>query len=307
MRLPDLIGNARLKRNLAPRLRSAFPTAVSIDGDPGIGKRTAARCMAQALLCREENGPCGVCGPCRRFLAGSHPDYLLFNPESRDIKVEDVRELRTRSFIKPSEAPYKVFVICAADRMNPPAQNALLKVLEEPASSVFILLCSNRESLLQTVRSRCIHFRMEPLSPEELRSALKERAGGTPPQLQEAAIRDCGGSLGKALDMLQNGPTKAQEAARSFADALEGDELAVFEACYALSSLSRDEYGSFCDEACRVLLNDMKENRKGAGALSVSEYLQKQKDSLVQNPSPTALSGALAAFCGSLAINTGGT
>ena len=300
MRLPDLIGNARLKRDLAPRLRSAFPTAVSIDGDAGIGKRTAALNMAQALLCREENGPCGSCGPCRRFLAGSHPDFLLFNPEGKDIKVDDVRELRTRSFIKPSEAPHKVFVICAADRMNPPAQNALLKVLEEPASSVFILLCQNRESLLQTVRSRCIHFRMEPLSDQDLRLALTRQMPDATADRVEAAVRDCGGSLGKALEQLRDGPGKAQEAARDFTDSLEGDELAIYTACLPLGNLSREEYGSFCDEACRMLLLDMKENRKGPAALLVSEYLQKQKDSLVQNPSTTALSGALAVFCGSL-------
>lgn len=301
MRLPDLLGNRRLKRDLAPHTAATFPSAVSIDGDAGIGKRTAARSMAQALLCSSAEGPCGVCGPCRRFLAGSHPDFQLFNPEEKDIKVDDVRELRTRSFIKPSEAPHKVFVICGADRMNPPAQNALLKVLEEPTSSVFILLCRNRESLLQTVRSRCIHFRMEPLDDEALRTALRERMPEAPADKLEAAVRDCGGSLGKALDLLQNGPTKAQEAARTFADALGGDELAVFAACLPLANLSRDEYGSFCDEACRLLLLDMKANRKGPAALSVSEYLQKQKDSLVQNPSPTALSGALAAFCGSFA------
>ena len=301
MRLPDLIGNERLKRDLRSRFRSSFPTAVSIDGDAGIGKRTAARSIAQALLCKEENGPCGVCGPCRRFLAGSHPDYFLFNEEEKDIKVDEVRELRNRSFIKPSEAPHKVFVICGADRMNPSSQNALLKVLEEPASSVFILLCRNRESLLQTVRSRCIHFRMEPLAETALRSALQERMPEAPADRLEAAVRDCGGSLGKAMDLLQNGPGKAQEAARTFVDGLDGDELAIYAACLPLANLSREEYGSFCDEACRLLLMEMKENRKGPAALSVSEYLQKQKDSLAQNPSPTALSGALAAFCGSFA------
>lgn len=294
------MGNSRLKRDLASRAKSAFPTAVSLDGDIGIGKRTAARNMAQALLCREENGPCGICGPCRRFLAGSHPDFLLFNPEETDIKVDDVRDLRTRSFIKPSEAPFKVFVICAADRMNPPAQNALLKVLEEPASSVFILLCANRENLLQTVRSRCIHYRMEPLDRETLAAALKERVPQAEPRQLENAIRSCGGSLGRALDLLENGPGKAREAALTFTEALGSDELTVLAACLPLGNLSREEYGSFCDEACRLLLLDLKENRKGPAALTVSEYLQKQKDSLVQNPSPTALSGALAAFCGSL-------
>jgi DNA polymerase-3 subunit delta' len=301
MQLPDLMGNRRLKRDLAALRRSTFPTAVSIDGDFGIGKRTAARGIAQALLCKEENGPCGVCGPCRRFLAGSHPDFFLFNEEEKDTRVDDVRDLRTRSFIKPSEAPHKVFVICGADRMNPSCQNALLKVLEEPASSVFILLCRNRESLLQTVRSRCIHFRMEPLTEPELRQALLQREPDVPADRLQDAIRHCGGSLGLALDLVKNGPGKGFDAAREFVSALDRDELAIYAACLPLGSLSREEYGSFCDEACRLLLMEMKDNRKGPAALSVSEYLQKQKDSLSQNPSPTALSGALAAFCGSFA------
>lgn len=165
MKLPHLLGNERLKAALAALPPSGVGSAVLLDGPAGIGKRTAAADLAAGLVCPEQDGPCGVCPSCRRASAGSHPDLIwLKEPEpGKGVRLEQVRALRAQSFLRPSEAPFKVFVIPGADRLNPPSQNALLKVLEEPASSVFVLLCENREAMLQTVRSRCKTFRLAPL------------------------------------------------------------------------------------------------------------------------------------------------
>ena len=137
MRLPHLLGNSRLKEALASLPPSGVGSAVLLDGPAGIGKRTAAADLAAGLLCPEPNGPCGICPSCKRASAGSHPDLIwLKEPEpGKGVKLEQVRELRAQSFLRPSEAPFKVFVIPQADRLNLPSQNALLKVLEEPASS----------------------------------------------------------------------------------------------------------------------------------------------------------------------------
>ena len=163
MRLSHLLGNERLKEALAPLFKEDFPQSVILEGAEGLGKRTAAFSMAKALMCQEKDGPCGHCGPCVRMEAGSHPDYRLFNPEGGLIKVDDVREIRRLSFIRPSESSQKVFVLNDSGKMNPQAQNALLKVLEEPRETVFILLCRQAEELLETVRSRCVRYALEPL------------------------------------------------------------------------------------------------------------------------------------------------
>ena len=300
MRLPHLLGNSRLKEALASLPPSGVGSAVLLDGPAGIGKRTAAADLAAGLLCPEPNGPCGLCPSCKRASAGSHPDLIwLKEPEpGKGVKLEQVRELRAQSFLRPSEAPFKVFVIPQADRLNLPSQNALLKVLEEPASSVFVLLCENREAMLQTVRSRCKTFRLAPLEQQELLAELSRRCD-SPADTLRAAAAQSGGLLGRALDILSGQEKAGHTAARAFCQALKGDELGIFLACQELTKLHREEYADFCDESCRLLTRSviMTGSRR---SVDIFEYLEKQRAMLNQNPSVTALAGALAAFCGGL-------
>ena len=300
MQLPHLLGNSRLKEALASLPPSGLGSAVLLDGPAGIGKRTAAADLAAGLVCPAENGPCGVCPSCKRAAAASHPDLIwLKEPEpGKGVKLEQVRDLRAQSFLRPSEAPFKVFVIPQADKLNIPSQNALLKVLEEPASSVFVLLCENREAMLQTVRSRCKTFRLTPLSQPELLQALSARSDAPAEELRAAAAQ-ADGLLGRALDILAGREKAGFSAARNFVRTLEGDELQVFLACQELTKLTREDYADFCDESCRLLTRSV--TRSGSRrSLDIFEYLEKQRAMLVQNPSLTALSGALAAFCGAL-------
>lgn len=299
MRLPHLLGNRRLKEALASLPPSGVGSAVLLDGPEGIGKRTAAADLAAGLLCPHENAPCGVCPSCKRAAAGSHPDltWLLESEPGKGVKLEQVRQLRAQSFLRPSEAPFQVFVIPQADRLNLPSQNALLKVLEEPANAVFLLLCENREAMLQTVRSRCKTFRLAPLERQELLAALRTRVQAPPSRLEQAAEQS-GGLLSRALDILEEREKPGQTAARAFCSALSQGELAVWLACQPLTRLSREDYAVFCDESCRLLTLAVRQTGSRR-ALDIFEYLEKQRAMLVQNPSVTALAGALTAFCGS--------
>ena len=300
MRLPHLLGNSRLKEALASLPPSGVGSAVLLDGPAGIGKRTAAADLAAGLLCPQPNGPCGVCPSCKRASAGSHPDliWLKESEPGKGVKLEQVRRLRAQSFLRPSEAPFKVFVIPQADRLNLPSQNALLKVLEEPASSVFVLLCENREAMLQTVRSRCKTFRLAPLEQQELLAELSRRCD-SPADALRAAAAQSGGLLGRALDILSGQEKAGHTAARAFCQALRGDELGIFLACQELSKLHREEYADFCDESCRLLTRSVMLTGSRR-SVDIFEYLEKQRAMLNQNPSVTALAGALAAFCGGL-------
>ena len=300
MRLPHLLGNSRLKEAWASLPPSGVGSAVLLDGPAGIGKRTAAADLAAGLLCPQPNGPCGVCPSCKRASAGSHPDliWLKESEPGKGVKLEQVRQLRAQSFLRPSEAPFKVFVIPQADRLNLPSQNALLKVLEEPASSVFVLLCENREAMLQTVRSRCKTFRLAPLEQQELLAELSRRCD-SPADALRAAAAQSGGLLGRALDILSGQEKAGHTAARAFCQALRGDELGIFLACQELSKLHREEYADFCDESCRLLTRSVMLTGSRR-SVDIFEYLEKQRAMLNQNPSVTALAGALAAFCGGL-------
>lgn len=296
MRLPHLLGNERLKAALFRLPPSGLGSSILLDGPQGIGKRTAARDIVLGLLCKEPNGPCLCCPTCRRILAGSHPDVYWLASGEKAPNLEDIRNLRAKNFIRASESDFKVFVIEQADRLNMQSQNALLKVLEEPASSVFILLCENREAMLQTVRSRCKPFRLAPLEDEPLFSALQQQVPtATEPQIR-AAMAASLGAMGRALALLQGDAPKSRLLADEFLEALPRGELAVFAVCQSLGKLSRDEYAAFCDECCLLLCVAAKSGGNWQ-MISVFEYLKEQRTMLAQNPSPSALAGALSAFC----------
>jgi len=140
-----------------------LPHGLLFTGQPGMGKRHFARCLAQALFCQQPGGrgvPCGQCRSCRQFVAGTYPDYYLIEPDqdakTQDIKVDAIRELIERGVLTSSSGGQKVILIAPADHMNIAAANSLLKTLEEPVSStLLILVTSQPHRLPATVRSRC--------------------------------------------------------------------------------------------------------------------------------------------------------
>ncbi len=116
--------------------------------------------LAASAVCSAPSGrPCGRCPHCRKALAGIHPDIQRFTREKdrRQFSVDAVRRMRSEAYVIPTEAAGKAFIAEGADTMNPSAQNALLKVLEEPpAGTVFLLQCENPGRFLETIRSRCV-------------------------------------------------------------------------------------------------------------------------------------------------------
>ena len=141
--------------------------AYLITGGSADSRADLARRLTAAYLCEGAHPPCGGCPACRKLAANAHPDVTVAAPapDKREIGVDQIRALRSDAYIRPNEGRRKVYIIDPAGAMNPAAQNALLKVLEEgPAYAAFLLLAEGPGPLLDTVRSRC-----EPLSlpPEE--------------------------------------------------------------------------------------------------------------------------------------------
>jgi DNA polymerase III delta' subunit len=133
--------------------------AYLLTGEKGSGKKLLASIYAAALCCETHSGePCFKCASCHKALTGNHPDIIRVIHERSDvIRVNEIREQLVNTVdIKPYESRYKIYIVADADKMNPQAQNALLKLLEEPPSSAcFILAAENAAALLPTVRSRC--------------------------------------------------------------------------------------------------------------------------------------------------------
>ncbi|MBO5556113.1 MAG: hypothetical protein J5927_02920 [Oscillospiraceae bacterium] len=124
----------------------------------------AGRIAAAAVCTGEGSRPCGLCRACRKAQAGIHPDIQhitrLLNEKGKpkkEIVVEQIRDLALDAVVLPNESSRKVYIIHEADTMNLAAQNAALKLLEEPPAGVIFLLCvTNPGLLLPTVRSRCV-------------------------------------------------------------------------------------------------------------------------------------------------------
>ncbi len=300
----DLLGNAQIKRAAQT---GDLGTAVIFDGPYGSGKKTAAAYAAAALLCRAPGDqPCGRCPSCLQAAAGSHPDILFYDVLSdENHKIKNIRELRSKSFIRPSQSPFKVFILNRADLLTTESQNALLKVLEEPTSTVFILTSENAMSLLQTIRSRCRTYALEPLSPAAVEDWISAHPAGdvkyTPSDLRTAA-QTCGGAIGQALLLLEKGLPKPAKLAQDFVASLSGSPLRIMEICLAASALTRSEYGDFYTATTEQLTRAaLREPNRARYYVSVYEYIQQQKDKLTDNNgSVFALSSQLAAFCGTI-------
>ena len=129
------------------------------------------------MLCAapgEDGAACGRCAHCRKALAGNHPNIVTVSrradekgKQRREIVVEQIREGAASAAVLPNEAERKVYLILEADAMNPAAQNAFLKLLEDPPPfDAFILAAENTDALLETVRSRCRTVRLEGTEAE---------------------------------------------------------------------------------------------------------------------------------------------
>lgn len=197
-------------------------------GPTGVGKETVAHYFAQLIFCQQEAQPptvCGTCLACRKIDSGNHPDLQFIRPEGSLLKIGQIRELQRQVIYEPLEASRKIYILTDVDRMNPEAENCLLKTLEEPpAASVLILLTSNVQALLPTTRSRCQILQFRPMPTQELAEILVDRFSVVPKQATALAIA-AGGSVGKALTQLENGDPLIEQVPEILR---ETDRLAAF-------------------------------------------------------------------------------
>ena len=146
--------------------------AASLSED--VRNRTVSVLSAAAVCSASDNKPCGGCRDCRKANSGVHPDIIHIRRETDDkgkqkkeIRVDQVREMIGQAQIMPNEADGKAFIIHDAELMNTQAQNALLKLLEEPPRGVVLILSTATPTmLLETVRSRCVELTVNDDAPE---------------------------------------------------------------------------------------------------------------------------------------------
>jgi DNA polymerase III delta' subunit len=215
-------GQPRALAAIASMVTGSVPHAVLLVGPASSGKTTLALDLAAGLLCSDPDPtarPCRLCRGCRLVASGNHPDLHRLAPEgpggqvrigkAADPESGTIRRLISELALLPAEGGSRVAIVEQAHRINDDAQNALLKMLEEPPAGVTIVLCADdEECLLPTVRSRCVRIRLGPVAGREIERWLGELGAAEAPAASRFA-RLAGGCPGLALTY-----ARAPEAAR---------------------------------------------------------------------------------------------
>ena len=274
--LTTFYGNDKAKATLATECSGGrLPHAVLLEGESGCGKKTFARLIAAAALCTGDEPPCGLCRHCAKVLAGSHPDVTLLDGavSAKNLNVDAVRAVRAEAYIRPNEAMRRVFILADAQNMTPQAQNALLKVLEEPPGGVmFILTCESRSLLLETILSRTVLLRLENPPEEICAQALRTLVPGREETAYALAAQVYGGNIGRAAQSFEDEAflrvvQTADDAAHAIARGTEYDLLR------ALSPLEGDRDAlAACLRRLRALFSAAM-RRRYTGAAETQDFL----------------------------------
>lgn len=215
--LNDIIGQDLIKTQITETIRAGrVSQSYILSGEKGSGKEFIASVFAKILVC-EKGGEtaCGECHSCKMAEAKTHPDIKYIYPEKvNSMGIDEVRKkICDDLYIKPYQAPRKIYIVGDADKLTQAAQNALLKSLEDaPEYAVIMLLVSNINMMLETVRSRCIIWDLKPVDSKTLKKYLMQELE-IPDYKADVAIAFAQGNLGKARNMAASDDFKAMQGA----------------------------------------------------------------------------------------------
>lgn len=199
----DIIGQDQIREHLENAIKmDKVSHAYIICGEKYSGKEYISRIFAQALLCESDNEvPCGKCHSCLQALSDNNPDIIYVKHEKPNvISVDDIREQVNKDInIRPYAGKKKIYIVNEAEKMNPQAMNAILKTFEEPPEyAVIMLLVTNVEELLPTIRSRAVTLNMKPVADNLIKKYLMEEVK-VPDYKAEVCVAFSRGNLGKAV------------------------------------------------------------------------------------------------------------
>lgn len=201
----DVVGHKNIIKYIESAVSAdAVSHAYILNGERGSGKKMLANLFAMSLQCqnRQEDGDaCGKCQSCKQAVSGNHPDIIRVTHEKPNtISVDDIREqVNNDIVIKPYSSKYKIYIIPEADLMTVQAQNALLKTIEEPPEyAVIMLLTENAETMLPTIRSRCVMMKLRNIKDQLVKKYLMEQME-IPDYKADVCVAFAQGNMGKAI------------------------------------------------------------------------------------------------------------
>lgn len=201
MNFNNIIGNEQNKEFLTQIVNSNnIAHSYMFIGADSIGKLLFAKEFAKAILCTNEEKPCNKCKSCIEFNTLNNPDFNIVEPDGNSIKIEQIRELTKTVYEKPIVSARKVYIIDDSNLMTKEAQNSLLKTLEEPPEYVtIILIASNENQFLPTIRSRCTKILFGNLKDNELKLVLNKEYNYK--DIPDIILKVANGSVKRAIEL----------------------------------------------------------------------------------------------------------
>ena len=204
MSFKQVIGNEEVKNYIRKNLeQNNILHSYLFLGTEGIGKLLLAKEFAKYILCLEEKTENCNCKSCVCYNGNNHPDFSIINEEGQTIKIEYIRPVVEKIIEKPIVSNKKVYIINDADKMTEEAQNCLLKTLEEPPEFITIILISSNENLLlNTIKSRCMKMKFNNIPNKDLYEYAINTIGYD--AVSENLLNTFEGSIGKAIRLKEN-------------------------------------------------------------------------------------------------------
>ena len=237
----DIVGHEQIIEHLKTAIEMGKVSHAYILNGPDLsGKMMIAEAFARALLCEKQDPDgCGECRSCRQSDDRNNPDIIYVKHDKPNtISVDDIRtQLNNDIVIKPYSNQYKIYIVDEAEKMNQQAQNALLKTIEEPpAYAVIMLLTTNADSFLQTIRSRCITLNLKSVKNDVIKSYLMTEKK-IPDYQADVCAAFAQGVVGKAIKLASSDDfNELKESALSLIKRL--DDIDLYEMGEAIKQIS---------------------------------------------------------------------
>lgn len=271
----EIIGNEQIKKELKRAVdENKVSHSYMFVGIEGIGKQMIAKEFAQIVLCtNEEEKGCHQCKSCVEFMSHNHPDFLYLEPDGSSIKIEQIRYLQRKIQEKPIISNKKVYIINDADKMTAEAQNCLLKTLEEPPEySTIILVGSNENAFLNTIKSRCMKISFQPIETKYIKQYMEETYGMT--NISQNMLDAFQGSIGKAIILKDK--KEQYESIEGMIEKLDKTDMTELIKLGEPLYQSKDEIINILDYINIILLKLSKENAQYANCIDIIENTKKR-------------------------------
>ena len=273
----QIIGNEKIQELLKNAIKNNKSShSYLFIGTEGIGKKLIAQEISKALLCLGETKYCNTCKSCIEFDSQNNPDFNIIEPDGNSIKIEQIREIQRRVAEKPIISSRKIYIINDSDKMTKEAQNCLLKTLEEPPEYITIILIgTNENAFLSTIKSRCTIMHFQDIPEDKIQKYLREKEGI---EIQDPYIlKAFGGSIGKAIQ-LQDKQEQYTQIRQILENLKNMDIIEIFQKSQILYDL-KEEIANLLQYINTILLEHAKQDYRYTNCIQIVENTKKRLQS----------------------------